>query len=79
MDIPRLVYLAMRINSDDTNTEVFVYISPHVKRVTVDVHLDGWASSIRPDLGYVIDYENPGAEYNRALTKLIELVERNLE
>ena len=82
MDIPRLIYLAMRINSDDTDTEVFVYISPHVKRVTINVYLDGWDSVIKPDLEYVIDYENPGAEYNKALTKLtklIELAERNLE
>ena len=79
MDIPRLTYLAMRINNDDTDTEVFVYISPHVQRVTIDVFLDGWDAGIKPDLGYVIDYEEPGAEYQKASTKLIELVERNSE
>ena len=43
-----IIDLVMDINNE-TDADLFVSISPHVDKITIDVHLNGWVSNASPD------------------------------
>ena len=55
--VKELIDLAMRVN-EETEHDIFINISPHVKALYLDIHYWGWNKGVPRDLEYRYSYKN---------------------
>ena len=55
--VKELFDLAMKVN-EETEHDIFINISPHVKTLYLDIHYWGWSRGVPSDLEYRYSYKN---------------------
>lgn len=72
---------AMRVNVDErVMTQIFVYVSPHVNQISIQVYLNGWNQDAKADINKHIYWSMQDDGYpDKCTDKFIANVQQLLE